>query len=193
MQKIGGTFVIKFFDSFTRISLEMLYLLSALYEEVYFIKPNTSRHANSEKYVVCKKYRANADLQGFIMKLYMIIQAMQEQTQAIDVKEQQQQQQQQQLEKNIISLFAVEIPYLYSNRIEEYNAIFGQQQIENIHMTLQLILNNKRDKLETMKKTHIQKCIEWCQKYNIPYHKNILNNNIFLSSLSSKQQQSILI
>jgi 23S rRNA U2552 (ribose-2'-O)-methylase RlmE/FtsJ len=195
MQKIGGTFVIKFFDSFTRISLEMLYLLSALYEEVYFIKPNTSRHANSEKYVVCKKYRANADLQGFIMKLYMIIQAMQEQEQ-----EQQQEQQQEQEkekeekeEKNIISLFAVEIPYLYSNRIEEYNAIFGQQQIENIHMTLQLILNNKRDKLETMKKTHIQKCIEWCQKYNIPYHKNILNNNIFLSSLSSKQQQPILI
>ena len=212
MQKIGGTFVIKFFDSFTRVSLEMLYLLSALYEEVYFIKPNTSRHANSEKYVVCKKYRANADLQGFIMKLYMIIQAMQEQAQAMQaqaqamqeqaqamqeqaqaMQEQQQQHQQPQLEKNIISLFAVEIPYLYSNRIEEYNAIFGQQQIENIHMTLQLILNNKRDKLETMKKTHIQKCIEWCQKYNIPYHKNILNNNIFLSSLSSKQQQPILI
>ena len=60
------------------------------------------------------------------------------------------------------------------------------QQIENIHMTLQLIINNKRDKLEMMKKTHIQKCIEWCQKYNIPYHKNILNNNIFLSSLTTK-------
>ena len=87
---------------------------------------------------------------------------------------------------NISSIMNIEVPYIFVNKIEEYNAIFGQQQIENIHLTLQLIINNKRDKLEMMKKTHIQKCIEWCQKYNIPYHKNILNNNIFLSSLTSK-------
>jgi 23S rRNA U2552 (ribose-2'-O)-methylase RlmE/FtsJ len=171
MQKIGGTFLIKFFDSFTRISSEMLYLLSNLYEDVYFIKPNTSRHANSEKYIVCKKYRANADLTGLVQKMYEILKEMKSSSDNIH---------------SIISLFDVEIPYIYLNKIEEYNAIFGQQQIENIHMTLQLILNNKRDKLETMKKLHIQKCIEWCQKYNIPYHKNILNNNIFLSSLVSK-------
>lgn len=170
MQKVGGTFLIKFFDSFTRISIEMLYLLSTLYEDVYFIKPHTSRHANSEKYIVCKRYRPNADLNGLVMKLHGIIQEMK-----INPNE------------SLVSLFSVEIPYLYVNKIEEYNAIFGQQQIENIHMTLQLILNNKRDKLEMMKKTHIQKCIEWCQKYNIPHHKNILNNNIFLSPFSSSK------
>jgi 23S rRNA U2552 (ribose-2'-O)-methylase RlmE/FtsJ len=168
MQKVGGTFLIKFFDTFTRISLEMLYLLSLLYEDVYFTKPHTSRHANSEKYIVCKKYRPNADLNGLVSKLHGII---------VEIKNKE--------KASIMALFSFEIPYVYKIKIEEYNAIFGQQQIENINLTLQLIFNNKRDKLEIMKKTHIQKCIEWCQKNNIPYHKNILNNNIFLSSFSS--------
>ena len=187
MQKIGGTFLIKFFDTFTRISTEMLYLLSNLYEDVYFIKPNTSRHANSEKYIVCKKYRSNPDLAGLVQKMYGILKEMK--TNDMHSSNDMHRSNDMHSTNNphsIISLFDVEIPYIYLNKIEEYNAIFGQQQIENIHMTLQLILNNKRDKLETMKKIHIQKCIEWCQKYNIPYHKNILNNNIFLSSLSSK-------
>lgn len=168
MQKVGGTFLIKFFDTFTRISIEMLYLLSTLYEDVYFIKPNTSRYANSEKYIVCKKYRHNTNLNDFVYKLYNMMKEMTLNS------------------SNISSIMDVEVPYIFVNKVEEYNAIFGQQQIENIHMTLQLIINNKRDKLEMMKKTHIQKCIEWCQKYNIPYHKNILNNNIFLSSLTTK-------
>ena len=73
MQKVGGTFLIKFFDTFTRISLEMLYLLSTVYEEVYVIKPHTSRYANSEKYIVCKKYRANPNLAELIHKFYEIL------------------------------------------------------------------------------------------------------------------------
>ena len=49
MQKIGGTFIIKMFDTFTTISLDILYLLSNMYEFVHFVKPHTSRYANSEK------------------------------------------------------------------------------------------------------------------------------------------------
>ena len=173
MQKVGGTFLIKFFDTFTRISIEMLYLLSNVYEDVYVIKPNTSRYANSEKYIVCKKYRSNINLNELVYNLYAMLKEI---NNIVDNSK----------KNNISSIMNIEVPYIFVNKIEEYNAIFGQQQIENIHMTLQLIINNKRDKLEMMKKTHIQKCIEWCQKYNIPYHKNILNNNIFLSSLTSK-------
>ena len=47
--------------------------------------------------------------------------------------------------------------YFYTNKIEEYNAIFGQQQIENIGATLNLMnCKNKNDRLETMKKNNIQ-------------------------------------
>ena len=53
----GGFFLIKLFDKFTRVSIDMMFLLSLLYEEVYIVKPKSSRYANSEKYVVCKNFR----------------------------------------------------------------------------------------------------------------------------------------
>ena len=52
-QKIGGTFVIKFFDMFTHNSIMYFNILSSCYESVKIIKPNTSRNCNSERYLVC--------------------------------------------------------------------------------------------------------------------------------------------
>ena len=55
-QEIGGIFVLKMFDCFTLLTVQYLYLLTSLYEKVYVYKPNTSRLANSEKYIVCINY-----------------------------------------------------------------------------------------------------------------------------------------
>ena len=49
-----GTFVLKMFDIFHKTSVECIYLLSIMFQEVYVIKPKTSRTAKSEKYIVCK-------------------------------------------------------------------------------------------------------------------------------------------
>ena len=160
MQKKGGHFIIKFFDTFTDISIDLIYLLGILYEKVYIVKPNTSRYANSEKYIVCKHYRLS-DSTRILQKLFQL---------HLDISG----------NKNIMRIFTLSVPYLLTNRIEEYNAIFGQQQIECISNTLNLIDNNKYDKLENQKKINIQKCKQWCQKYKLPYHKNIISNNIFL-------------
>ena len=94
-------------------------------------------------------------------------------------------------EKQIERLLNLNIPYLFTNIVEEYNAIFGQQQIENIASTLNIINNNKYDKLETMKKNNIQKCMIWCQKYKISYNKVINSINIFLSGKSSFSSSSM--
>ena len=68
------------------------------------------------------------------------------------------------------------------NKIEEINAIFGQQQIENISYTLNLITNRaKQERIESLKRNNIQKSIQWCEKYNIPHEKIIVNENIFLN------------
>ena len=61
-----------------------------------------------------------------------------------------------------------------------FNAILGQQQLESISNTLSLIENSRNDKIENMKKINIQKCIHWCQKNRLPYHKTISTTNIFL-------------
>ena len=163
MQKRGGTFIIKMFDTFTKISLDILYLLANVYETVHFVKPHTSRYANSEKYIICKHFKLDETArQETITVLYKIMLQMR------DTK------------GHLESLFAYDLPYYFVNKVEEYNAIFGQQQIENIGTTLNLIDNNKYDKLELIKKNNVQKCITWCQQYKLDYHASVQPNNIFL-------------
>jgi 23S rRNA U2552 (ribose-2'-O)-methylase RlmE/FtsJ len=165
MQKLGGTFILKVYDTFTRFSLDLLFLLANLYDQVTIIKPNTSRFANSEKYVVCKGFR-NSNTFEIVKQFYKILQTQ---------------------EPIVGSLFDFGLAYLFTNKIEEFNAIIGQQQIDTIVSTIYLIdNNNKYDKIEHMKKKNIQKCITWCQKYGIPYNNIIQTNNLFITSLNRK-------
>ena len=161
MQKVGGHFVLKIFDIFTKTTCDILYLLSTLYKQVYIVKPSTSRLANSEKYIVCKGFKKYPEtLINNIIDNYSIV-------------------------KNapfISGVLGFKLDYFYINKIEEYNAIFGQQQIENISATLNLLnCKNKADRLETLKKHNIQKCIQWCEKHNISYNKNLSTSNIFIT------------
>lgn len=168
MQKIGGTFIIKFFDTFTKLSVELVYLLALLYEEVYFAKPNTSRHANSEKYIVCKKFHIQNNTSVLIQDFYQIMQNLK-------------------MGKELVGLFDFSMPYYFLNKIEECNAIFGQQQLENISMTINLIIEGQNsfkhsEKLENIKKNNILKCSNWCQEHNLPFNKQPRSTNIFLYS-----------
>jgi len=161
LQKYNGHFILKMFDTFTQVSIEYLYLLSILYDEVHIVKPNTSRYANSEKYIVCKNFRLS-DTDSLVKLLYSAISKLKD-------------------DDILNKILNIDIPYLYFNKLEEYNAIIGQQQIENIASTLSLISNNKNERLELFKKNNIQKCISWCQKYKIPFYKNTQFNNIFIN------------
>ena len=147
LQKSGGTFIIKFYDTFSQISLDIIYLLMHFYTSVIEIKPCSSRYANSEKYIVCKNYRhAGLEKDRFISIMERL------------------------KNNNIESLFTFKIPYYVTSKFEEYNAIFGQQQLESIVNTLSIISNSKNDKLETIKKQNIIKCVNWCMKYKLPYN-----------------------
>ena len=68
MQKKGGHFVLKIFDIFSKLTIDILYILTRVYSEVYITKPFTSRLANSEKYIVCKNFLLddNDDCEMFI-------------------------------------------------------------------------------------------------------------------------------
>ena len=166
MQKQGGSFILKVYDTFTRFSLDLLFLLSNLYDQVSIIKPNTSRFANSEKYIVCQGFR-NINTLEIVKHFYKILQS----------------------NENIVgTLFDFELPYLFTNKIEEFNSILGQQQIDIIVSTIYLIDNtNKHDKIEHMKKKNIQKCITWCQTHNIPHNNTIQSNNLFITNFTLKQ------
>jgi len=165
VQKVGGNFIIKFFDTFTQVSLDMMYLLSLVYEEVYIVKPNTSRYANSEKYVVCKTFRMREHDRALLVKRFIL--AFREKEFLQDTR----------MVKTILN---IDISYMYSCKIQEYNAILGQQQIETISSTLYLIDTNKTDRLDNLKKNNIQKSLIWCQKHNIPHNNAIGSSNMFL-------------
>jgi 23S rRNA U2552 (ribose-2'-O)-methylase RlmE/FtsJ len=157
LQKMKGNFILKIFDCFIEHTVDLLYILSAFYEKVYITKPQTSRYANSEKYIVCKNFLVTND-KGVFPYLKTSFEKMLHAS-AINP------------DINIQRFLKIPISTFYITKMEEYNAIFGQQQIENIHQTITLIENKqKNDKLEAIIKSNIQKCIHWCVKYKIPYN-----------------------
>jgi hypothetical protein len=61
------------------------------------------------------------------------------------------------------------------------NIIIGQQQLESIDQIINILKNkNKDEKIETIKKSNIQKSIAWCEKFKIPHNKFSEKVNIFL-------------
>ena len=164
MQKKGGHFILKIFDVFSKLTVDALYLLSCLYSEVYITKPYTSRLANSEKYIVCRNFLLDDS-----SKLY---EAFCNEFFKLDTPD------------DIQGILNIEHDYYFINKIEEINVVLGQRQLENIITTLNMISNrNNYDKIDNMKKIHIQKSINWCEKHDIPCIKLYSSNNIFLSNV----------
>ena len=164
MQKKGGHFILKIFDIFSKLTVDMLYLLSCLYSEVYITKPHTSRLANSEKYIVCKNFLL--DDSSALYEVFC------NEFSKLDTQDE------------IQSILNIEHDYYFLNKIEEINVVLGQRQLENIITTLNMISNrNNYDKIDSMKKTHIQKSISWCEKHDISCVKLYSSNNIFLSNI----------
>jgi len=53
----NGNLILKVHDTFTSITIKIIYLLITLFDEIYIYKPLLSRLSDSEKYIICKKYR----------------------------------------------------------------------------------------------------------------------------------------
>ena len=71
---------------------------------------------------------------------------------------------------HIYRFLKIDICSFFINKLQEYNAIFGQQQLESISYTLSLISqknDDRKDKCDLLIKNNILKCIQWCMKYNI--------------------------
>lgn len=169
MQKNGGTFVVKVFDTFRENTINIIVLLNYVYNNVNIIKPDTSRTANSEKYIVCRGYKNNLnsnDKLNILSNFYK-------------------------LKTNIIHQCVTEFPsYYFLTKMEEINSILGQQQLENINQTLNIIFSvpsrlytdyekRNREKINNAKKNNITKCIKWCRKFNLPINSYFTNNILY--------------
>jgi 23S rRNA U2552 (ribose-2'-O)-methylase RlmE/FtsJ len=163
MQKKGGVFILKIFDVFNKTTLDIIYILSILYEMVTINKPNTSRPANSEKYIICQGFLLE-DSDKYISKFIDILECLNSNDNYI-----------------ITSLLDIDISCRFKTFIEEMNIIMAYNQIDNILTTLKLMENKDRrcDKnLINIKNNSIKCCIEWCMENNIPYNNvSFFNEN----------------
>ncbi|XP_004536753.1 cap-specific mRNA (nucleoside-2'-O-)-methyltransferase 1 isoform X1 [Ceratitis capitata] len=59
--RVNGSFLCKMFDLFTPFSIGLIYLMYKCFDKISILKPNSSRPANSERYLVCKWKKPNTD------------------------------------------------------------------------------------------------------------------------------------
>jgi 23S rRNA U2552 (ribose-2'-O)-methylase RlmE/FtsJ len=152
-QKEGGTFVCKIFDSYTFITIKFLYLLYNFYEEVYITKPYTSRPANSEKYIVCKKFKTISEC--YLNLLFSYIKNWDD------------------YYKNNFSDFLsfIELPYIFFKKINVFNNLLTNNQINNIDKTLSFINIEDDDLIESITNNQTNKALIWCKSYSIEINK----------------------
>jgi hypothetical protein len=83
--------------------------------------------------------------------------------------------------KNISQIIDFDVPYYFKNKIDDINIIIGHQQLDALDQIISIYTNkSKEEKIENIKKLHIQKSVIWCEKYKIPCNKFTEKTNIFL-------------
>jgi len=157
IQKNEGSFVIKMPEIHYQFTIDIIALLSSLYQEVYITKPLSSNGNSSDKYIVCKRFipiNSNRIYPYLFSSFQKLINAP---------------------VSNFYSLFKTKNLY-FTNKIEECITIITQNQIENIHSTLNLIHTernkivhnntNIKSKTDHLIETNIKKCIQWCNNHH---------------------------
>jgi 23S rRNA U2552 (ribose-2'-O)-methylase RlmE/FtsJ len=145
VQSINGHLMIKIFDLFDAATIQLLALLCELYEEVKIQKPCTSRPANSEKYIVCLRYKTiNTHLIASLRQCVL---------------------------SGGTSQLRVE-PRRYHNTLRhvvEFNAQIVRAQTMCIENTISLIREGQPfDKMK-----YESSCVDWCNRYGIPIKRKI--------------------
>jgi hypothetical protein len=164
----NGIVIIKIENVFYKPILDIIYLFTSLFEKTYIIKPSTSCISNLDKYIILKNFIIKKN-NNMLMNNYNTIL------------------------KNFLNNFEVncnlhikniinnDLPYYFLNKIDDINLIIGQQQLELFEQVINILLSkNKDDKIESLKKYNIQKCVQWCEKFKIPCNKFSDKINIFL-------------
>ena len=160
--KIHGHMVVKIFDSFNTSSIDLLYILSTYFREIYLVKPSTSRPANNEKYIVCKYFKGIKNKE--IQSLLDIVHIMDHNPHTY-----------------IGRFLTNKIPKDFIDSVNAYNLYSMKSQMYYILKSLLYIetkLTNKN--INNIIKHQSIYAILWCHKYNFNINKKsrFLNNKV---------------
>ena len=155
----NGSFVCKVFDLFSFTMIQILYILTCCFEKVYIYKPETSRPANSEKYLVCTYYKNNLS-DNDKKKLLDIIEKWQNINESIE-------------EDDSVIFKDIKVDNNFIQKLNEYNEKYMDTQMYYLNNTIQLAKNKiDKDKYYEIIQSQVNNAIEWCTKYNVEINKN---------------------
>lgn len=167
-QNYNGCCVIKLSYVFHKPVVDILYFLSSLFDKVYIIKPTTNNITTFDRYVVCKNFLIGQDKINYLKLNYFRLLVF---LKKLD-------------KKNILSILNFDIPYYFTVKLDDMNIITGQPQLEALNLIINILRNkNKEEKIDMIKKSNIQKAVNWCEKYKIPCNKFSEKTNIFLPTI----------
>jgi hypothetical protein len=166
-QKENGVTIIKIDNVFYKPIIDVLYILTSLFDKIYIVKPNTTNIITNERYLVCKHFNVKTN-ETLVNNLELLIKTLNSSDYIVE------------------SLINENLSAYFMNKIEDSNINIGHQQIEHLDLLLHIIKNKNRDeKIDTIKKNNIIKCIQWCEKFKIPHNKFVDKINIFLPSIEN--------
>ena len=140
----GGSFVCKFFDIMSLFTMKLIFILKSLFKEVNVYKPDTSRPANSEKYLICKGFK------DISMSIYAKILTLFKQIESTN-----------QTDEFVLDIDGININNNFVQTINNINKSYLDNQIMYINMIVNLIEDNKKNHNDIITK-QVDNAIDWC-------------------------------
>lgn len=158
-QKIGGMFVIKFFDMFSHNSNVYYLLLCSFYNYVKITKPKVSRNCNSERYLVCYGFKGQNEL---VPKIYEILKSFQ-------------------ISENEFTLVFPDLNLEsigFLHKIKTFNNIILYEQVKTINESIKMVSSKNNYFQHLILNIFIDRTPELQKVYTIKNFKNILASRI---------------
>lgn len=169
-QAEGGVCVFKISHVFYKPIVQLLYLLTGVYDKVFIVKPASSNIVEHDRYVVCKGFIGGGALNSAAAEYYTKLSNwVTTITQTISAN----------FITNMEELLCpmsdkIPMPFLY--KICDINVSLGHKQLEAMEHIIFLLKNkHKTGKIEDFKKNGYNHYLNWCKKYIAPgagYHAN---------------------
>jgi 23S rRNA U2552 (ribose-2'-O)-methylase RlmE/FtsJ len=157
-----GTFICKVFDLFSVSMIRILDILQRNFEYMYIYKPESSRPANSEKYIICMNFLNKISEENKDELLYII----KEWNYMIETKDEG-------FKKNhFIDILNIKSTSKLIHELNIYNKTYLNYQKNSLNKILEIAKNNPssiidKKEYDELIKIQVQNAYNWCIKYNI--------------------------
>lgn len=175
-QKMGGCFILKIFDTLTMVTRQMLTLLGLYYSELIITKPDFSRPASSEKYVVCLGFKGlETDEQTEEQAdktLYALVSTLEKELKnnyRIYFP---------QNERFLMNLlnYSIGDNHPFVGKLQDITRDHINKQSEHILKGIHLIHTRAifdPKKIKSLKKNQVAQAINWCQRYKLEFNDQV--------------------